>query len=57
MEDFAAHGLRPAWLVHRRTTVRAMRRINRWTFGPVDGRRRYTSMDIEAPHPWSPQPE
>ena len=39
MEDVAAQGLRPAWLVHRRTTGRATsrtvgratRRINRWT--------------------------
>ncbi len=26
----------------------------RWTLGPVDRRRRYISMDIEAPRPWSP---
>ena len=68
MEDVAAQGLRPAWLVefvHRRTTgraacrtaSRAARRTNRWTFGPAYGRRGYIPMDIEAPRPWSLQPE
>jgi hypothetical protein len=29
----------------------------RWTFGPTDGGRRYIPMDIEAPRPWSLQPD
>ncbi len=29
----------------------------RRAFGPMDRRLRYISMDIEAPRPWSPQPE
>ena len=65
MEDVAAQGLRPAWLVHRRTkgratsrTVgRATRRINRWTLESADGRRGYISMDIKAPRLWSLQSE
>ena len=28
--------------------------LHRWTFGPVDRRRRYISMDIEAPRPLEP---
>ena len=68
MEDFAAQGLRPAGLVesvHSGTTGcatswtvgRATRRTDRWTSGSADGRRGYISMDIEAPRPWSQQPE
>ncbi len=65
MEDVAAPGLRQAGLVHRRNTGSATRRtvgrttrqINRWTFGQVGFRRRYISMDIEAPRPWSLRPE
>ena len=31
--------------------------LHRWTFGPTDGGRRYIPMDIEAPRPWSLQPD
>jgi hypothetical protein len=40
--------------LHARQTIASPRR---WMLGPTDGRRRYIPLDIEAPRPWSLQPD
>jgi hypothetical protein len=57
MHAFECEHCRTAGRTAGRTASRAACRTNRWTFGPADGRRGYISTDIEAPRPWSLQPE